>query len=298
MRGQATHAIAIDVDDSEGRKEREFNYTDADFERVCAIVYRTVGIRLTEAKRDLVYGRLARRIRQLQLTSFRDYLDLVEAEPEREFTDFVNAITTNLTSFFRERHHFDALRSQVFPELMRARTASRRLRIWSAGCSTGEEPYSLAMTVADEFGQRAGWDVRILATDLDTNVLEHARAGVYNEDRVRQIPDNIRSRWFRRGRGENAGRVRVAPELQDLITFNQLNLMEPWPMRGPFDIIFCRNVVIYFDKPTQTRLFERFADLLSDDGYLFVGHSETLYRVTDRFELIGQTIYRKAGVTR
>jgi chemotaxis protein methyltransferase CheR len=296
MRDRSTRAVA--AAESETLHEREFNYTDADFERVCALVYKSVGIRLSEAKRDLVYGRLARRIRQLELGSFREYLDVVEAHPEREFTDFVNAITTNLTSFFRERHHFDALRGKVLPELMRARAAARRVRIWSAGCSTGEEPYSLAMTVADAFPPASGWDVKILATDLDTNVLAHAREGVYAEDRLRHLPDDVKSRWLRRGRGANGGNVRVAPELQRLVTFNQLNLMESWPMRGPFDVIFCRNVVIYFDKPTQTRLFERFADMLSDDGYLFVGHSETLYRVTDRFELIGQTIYRKTGVPR
>ncbi len=291
MKSQS-NSIALPVNDADDR-DREFDYTDADFERVCKMVYSNVGIRLTEAKRDLVYSRLARRLRQLQLTSFRAYLDYVDANFAAEFTDFTNAITTNLTSFFRERHHFDALRKTILPELMAARATSRRLRIWSAGCSTGEEPYSLAMTVAATVPPASGWDVKILATDLDTNVLQHARNGIYAEDRISQLPPDVTAQWFRHGSGANAGKVRVSPELQKTITFNQLNLMEPWPMRGPMDIIFCRNVVIYFDKPTQTKLFERYANLLSDDGYLFVGHSETLYRVTERFELIGQTIYRK-----
>lgn len=280
--------------DSAENNDREFEYTDSDFQRVCRMIYNNVGIRLTESKRDLVYSRLARRLRQLNVDSFRAYLDRVEADPDCEFTDFVNAITTNLTSFFRESHHFDALRDKVLPKLMKARDATRRLRIWSAGCSTGEEPYSLAMTVAETVSQAPGWDVRILATDLDTNVLQHARAGIYAEDRIKQLPDAVVNKWFRRGVGANEGKIKVVPELQRIITFNQLNLMESWPMRGPMDIIFCRNVVIYFDKPTQTKLFERYADILSDDGYLFIGHSETLYRVTDRFELIGQTIYRKS----
>ncbi len=286
----------IALPESTDEREREFNYTDADFERVSAMVYRSVGIRLTEAKRDLVYGRLARRIRHLRLNSFRDYLDYVEEHPKEEFTEFINSITTNLTSFFRERHHFDMLRAEVFPKLMRTRSASRRIRIWSAGCSTGEEPYSLAMTVASAFPAGSGWDVKILATDLDTHVLEHARAGIYTEERVSQLPSEVRQQWIRRGRGEHAGKVRIAPEIQQMVTFNQLNLMEAWPMRGPMDIIFCRNVVIYFDKQTQSRLFDRFADILADDGHLFVGHSETLYRVTERFELIGQTVYKKVGV--
>lgn len=273
--------------------EREFTFTGADFERVRALVYEHAGIHLSETKSNLVYGRLSRRLRVLQLARFDDYLDYLQEHVETELTEFLNAITTNLTSFFRENHHFEALRNQVLPELMHARRAARRLRLWSAGCSTGEEPYSLAMAVCETVLGQPGWDVKLLATDLDTSVLETARAGLYAEDRVRTVPRERLRRFFRRGTSANAGKVQVVAELQRLIAFNQLNLMETWPMRGPFDVIFCRNVVIYFDKPTQVRLFDRFADMLSDDGTLFVGHSETLNNVTDRFELVGQTMYRK-----
>lgn len=273
--------------------EREFIFTAADFERIRALVYEHAGIYLSEAKSNLVYGRLSRRLRVLQLASFSDYLGYLQQHLETELTEFLNAITTNLTSFFRENHHFEALRSQVLQELMQARRAARRLRLWSAGCSTGEEPYSLAMVLCETVLDQPGWDVKLLATDLDTNVLETARAGLYVEDRMRTVSRERLRRFFQRGTGANAGKVRVTPELQRLIAFNQLNLMESWPMRGPLDVIFCRNVVIYFDKPTQARLFERFADLLSSDGTLFVGHSETLNKVTDRFELVGQTMYRK-----
>ena len=273
--------------------EREFIFTTADFERIRALVYEHAGIHLSETKSNLVYGRLSRRLRVLQLDSFDDYLGYLQKHADTEFTEFLNAITTNLTSFFRENHHFEALRNQVLPELMTARRAARRLRLWSAGCSTGEEPYSLAMAVCETVLDQPGWNVKLLATDLDTQVLSTARAGMYAEDRVRTVSRERLRRFFRRGTGANAGKVQVTPELQRLIAFNQLNLMESWPMRGPFDVIFCRNVVIYFDKPTQARLFERFADLLSSDGTLFVGHSETLNKVTDRFELVGQTMYRK-----
>lgn len=272
--------------------DHEFEFTDVDFARIQGLVYSHAGISLSDAKRNLVYSRLARRLRRLNLTTFAAYTDYLQTHLDTELTDFLNAITTNLTSFFRENHHFETLRRLVLPELMR-NSARRRIRIWSAGCSTGEEPYSIAMTVKEAVPESSGWDVKILATDLDTNVLQKARDGIYDEERVQQIPKARLQRWMRRGSGANAGQVRVNSELQDMIQFNQLNLMESWPMRGPFDVIFCRNVVIYFDKDTQRRLFDRFADLLTPEGYLFVGHSETLYKVTERFELQGQTVYRK-----
>lgn len=278
--------------ESDADHDHEFDFTDADFSRIRELVYRHAGISLSDAKRNLVYSRLARRLRRLNLVSFAAYTGYLESHLDIELTEFLNAITTNLTSFFRENHHFETLRKQVFPELMAGNTR-RRIRIWSAGCSTGEEPYSIAMTVKEAMPEGAAWNVKILATDLDTNVLQKARDGIYDVDRVQQITPARLRRWMRRGSGVNDGQVRVIGELQDMITFNQLNLMESWPMRGPFDVIFCRNVVIYFDKDTQRRLFERFADLMAPDAYLFVGHSETLYKVTDRFELQGQTVYRK-----
>jgi chemotaxis protein methyltransferase CheR len=240
----------------------------------------------------MVYGRLVRRLRELRIGSFAEYVALLRDDAGGpEFVNLINAVTTNLTSFFREKHHFDVLREKVIPEFVTRNSAKRSLRIWSAGCSTGEEPYSIAMTVLDCLP--AGWDLKILATDIDTKVLATASAGVYGEDRIRSLPDTLKRRGFLRGRGESSDKVRVRPEFQQPISFKQLNLMEAWPMRGQFDFIFCRNVVIYFDKPTQQRLFDRFADQLVDDGYVFLGHSETMHNLTTRFRLLGQTVYQK-----
>ena len=276
--------------------EREFSFSDRDFDTIRELVSQHTGISLSDAKRDMVYSRLARRLRHLALDDFSQYCQLlVSAEAESELGQFVNSITTNLTSFFREPHHFDYLAKKLLPECIHANKLNRRLRIWSAGCSTGEEPYSIAMTVLENLPKNDAWDVKILATDLDTNVLEMARGGVYTEERMNGVDDKRRRRWFRKGRGDNAGLFQARAELRDLIRFKQLNLMQDWPMQGAFNIIFCRNVLIYFDKPTQRILMERFAKLISEQGRLFIGHSETLYRVTEEFKLMGQTIYRKVA---
>ncbi len=272
-------------------KAREFRFTRQEFKFIRDLVKEKTGISLSEAKRDMVYSRLSRRIRQLELGSFHEYCQLLRDETGDEFVNFVNAITTNLTAFFREPHHFEYLAKHALPELMSARRLHRRLRLWSAGCSTGEEPYSLAMVLREIVPK--DWDAKLLATDLDSNVLDTAQKGIYALERVKAVsPARLRA-FFQKGRGELADMARANDALREVISFNQLNLMGEWPMRGPFDVIFCRNVVIYFDKPTQSILFDRFANMLADDGYLFVGHSESLYRVTERFELIGQTIYRK-----
>jgi chemotaxis protein methyltransferase CheR len=282
----------MDVQASAGLVGREFVFSTHDFEVIRKLVSQHTGIVLTDAKRDMVYSRLVRRIRQLGLDSFSAYCERLLNGDGDELGTFINAITTNLTAFFRESHHFEFLAKTALPALMQQRQATRRLRIWSAGCSTGEEPYSLAIVVKEVVP--ATWDVKILATDLDTNVVATADRGVYSEDRVKSIASGRLRRWFLKGKGPQAGAVRVAPELRELITFRQMNLLGSWPMHGPFDVIFCRNVVIYFDKPTQKRLFERYADILAPDGYLFIGHSETLYRVTDRLQNIGQTTYKHA----
>lgn len=274
-------------------KAREFEFKDADFRRIIEMVKTLTGISLSDAKRDMVYSRLSRRIRELKIDTFSDYCDIVSQPDSAEIGNFVNAITTNLTSFFREPHHFDYLANTVLPYLFKQRKLERRIRIWSAGCSTGEEPYTLAMVLSENMPKSEKWDVKILATDLDTNVLATARAGLYSKEKLNGISDERLKRWFLKGQGDQDGFVRVRSELQELITFNQLNLMGEWPMRGQFDVIFCRNVVIYFDKPTQSILFDRYANLLKDDGYLFVGHSESLFKVTQRFNLIGHTTYRK-----
>ena len=272
------------------REEPEFHFTDRDFDYIRGLIHDRAGISMADSKRDLVYGRLARRLRALGLTRFSDYIGYLEGNIDHEAEHFVNALTTNLTSFFRENHHFEYLRNDFLQRLVRQKRDSR-LRIWSAGCSTGEEPYSLAMVMAEVVPP--DWDARILATDLDSNVVQHASNGIYTEERVSSIAPGRLKRWFRRGRGNKQGLYRVAPELRELITFKQLNLMDPWPMRGRFDAIFCRNVVIYFDKPTQIKLFQRFHSQMEDHGTLFIGHSESLFKVSDQFRLIGNTIYDK-----
>ena len=269
---------------------RDFEFTDRDFYRIRDLVKQHAGITLTEAKKDMVYSRLSRRLRHLGITSFSEYCQLVEDETSGELVNFTNSVTTNLTAFFREQHHFDYLSSTLLPRLRQEKVRSRRLRIWSAGCSTGEEPYSLAMTLLENLPAHEKWDIKILATDLDSNVLETAQRGIYNIDRIKGISNQRLKRWFLKGKN-NKDAVRVNPELQQLISFRQLNLLRPWPFHGPFDFIFCRNVVIYFDKPTQKVLFERYADMLEMNSHLFIGHSESLFKVTDRFKLIGQTIY-------
>ncbi len=272
--------------------EAGFVFTDADFDKIRRLIKAQTGIHLSDAKRSLVYSRLGRRLRALGLSDFTSYYARVETDPE-ELMRCINAITTNLTAFFREPHHFDYLAETVLPELRRKNAGSHRLRIWSAGCSTGEEPYSIAMVVREVMGAARDWDIKILATDLDSDVVAKAASGIYEERRLEGVSEQRRRRWFRRGRGANAGKVRIADEIRGLITFRQLNLMHPWPMRGPFDVIFCRNVVIYFDKDTQRRLFDRYADILGAQRYLFIGHSESLHRVSERFQSLGKTMYRK-----
>jgi chemotaxis protein methyltransferase CheR len=268
---------------------REFTLSDAEFERLRGLVREHTGIALADSKRELVYGRLVRRLRKLAMPSFAAYIHRLESDDPAEFEEFVNAITTNLTAFFREDHHFRYLAEQVLPQFA-ARGAGQRLRIWSAGCSTGEEPYSIAITLAEAAAALRGQDVRVLATDLDSNVLAHAKEGIYEEARFEKMPAARREQFFT---NVGPGRWRVKEAVRGLITFNQLNLMNAWPMRGPFDVIFCRNVVIYFDKPTQRELFARMAALQRPGDLLFIGHSESLFRVSESYELVGKTVYRR-----
>lgn len=269
---------------------REFPMTDADFAQIAAIAYRLTGITLGPHKRNMIYSRLARRLRALNLDTFAQYCAVISADHDPEITPFINAITTNLTAFFRENHHFEFLARTVCPELRRDNAGSRRIRGWSAGCSTGEEPYSIAMVLRESLAL-PDWNIKVLATDLDSSVVEQGRSGIYRSERLEGMTPERQQRWFMRAvQGEQ---VRVRRELQELIAFRQLNLLQAWPMRGPFDFIFCRNVVIYFDKPTQAQLFDRYADILRPNGYLFIGHSESLHQVTGRFRSLGKTIYQK-----
>lgn len=271
----------------------DFVLTDTQFHRIRAMVREHTGIALSDAKRQLVYGRLSRRLRALKLASFGEYLELLETGAAAELEEFTNAITTNLTSFFREPHHFEYLASDVLPQIVARDAGPRRARIWCCAASTGEEPYSIAMVLREAAPLLNGFDIKLLATDLDSAVLATAADGVYNTDRLKSVSNTRASRFFQKGSGPHAGKVRVQDELRQLITFKQLNLMHEWPVRGPFDAIFCRNVIIYFDKDTQRALFARMAALQRPGDILFLGHSESLYRVSDKYELIGRTIYRR-----
>ncbi len=274
-------------------KIREFEFSDANFESIRQFVSENTGIVLTEKKKDMVYGRLSKRIRKGGFGSFDAFIHELDNGNEEEQDFMINAITTNLTAFFRENHHFEHLASVVIPELIEKNKYNKRIRIWSAGCSTGEEPYSIAITLRENIPDIDKWDIKILATDLDANVVAHGKAGTYREDRITGLPDKVIKRWFTSGVGEDGDMVQVDPDLQKLITFKRLNLLHEWPMKGPFDFMFCRNVVIYFDKDTQRVLFDRYADLLAPQAHLFIGHSETLFKVSTRFDSLGSTIYKK-----
>lgn len=252
------------------------------------MLYQHSGIKLNDSKKDMVYSRLARRLRATGLKSFQDYLARVEQDQGDEWEAFINSLTTNLTAFFREPHHFPLLKEHVL------NIHKRPLRLWCSASSTGEEPYTMAMTIVDALGSYK-LPVEIIATDIDTNVLSKAEAGIYPLDRVEKLPLETLKRFFLKGSGNNAGYVQVRKELRDLISFRQLNLLDArWPINGKFDVIFCRNVMIYFDKDTQYKILERFAPMLETHGLLFAGHSESLHHASDFFRLRGKTVYELA----
>lgn len=274
--------------DSSGRL-REFAFDDQDFEAIRAQVKALTGINLTRQKRELVYGRLAVRLRALGIRSFREYRRIVAGD-SHEQVRMCNAITTNLTAFFREPHHFEHLRDQVMPAF-RERPGERRLRIWSAGCSSGEEAYTIAMTVLEALPEAYDWNVRILATDLDSDMMATAATGQYPPDRVKVLSEARLRRFFTEQKDRGQSTFVVRPEVRNLVTFKQLNLMDPLPMSGPLDVVFCRNTVIYFDKDTQRDLFARIAPLQRPGDLLYLGHSESLLSVSDDYESIGRTTY-------
>ena len=273
-------------------REREFEFREDDFRFISSLVHKQTGIVLAEHKKDMVYARIARRLRSLRLTTFRDYCSLLESDRgEEEIGNFVNAVTTNLTSFFREGHHFEHLSKQAFKSIVADPPAGRRLRLWSAACSSGAEPYSMAMTGLESIPDIARWDIKILATDIDTGMLAKSAAGEYNESELEPIPAALRTRYINYDKKTGMGRMNDA--LKKLITFKPLNLIEPWPFKGPFDAVFCRNVVIYFDKNTQKELFDKIADRMKPQGWLYIGHSETLHSVSKRFKLCDKTTYQR-----
>ncbi len=268
---------------------REFVFTAADFERVRKLIYQHAGISLSAVKQDMVYSRLARRLRATGLSSFADYLALLEKGDKDEWEKFVNSLTTNLTSFFREPHHFP-----VLAEHLKKLQGRAPLKIWCSAASTGEEPYSIAMTVVEAFGS-FNVPVSIMASDLDTNVLATAEKGVYSEDRVEKISPERMKRFFLKGAGSQEGFVCVRPELRRLITFQRVNLLDAsWAGRGPRGVRVCRHGVFFLVKPTQYKILSRFAPLMHDHGLLFAGHSESFLHAADLFRSLGKTVYELA----
>lgn len=273
--------------------DREFNFTEQDFESVRKLIYSHAGISLNISKKDMVYSRLARRLRATGLTTFRDYLKLLESNDVDEWQAFTNALTTNLTSFFREQHHFPILAEHV-----RKLKGRSPITLWCSASSTGEEPYSMAMTMVEVFNSYTP-PVHIIATDLDTNVLATAEAGIYPLERLEKMPVDKVKKFFLMGSGKQEGYARIRPELRSMITFRQINLLDNnWPLRPPFDAIFCRNVMIYFDKQTQLKILEKFVPLLRPEGLLFAGHSESFHHAASLFKLIGNTVYHVADKTK
>lgn len=273
----------------------ELDLSPKDFQRFRALIYEQCGINLHEGKKELVRARLSKRLRQTGHTSFGSYYDfLVNDTSGEELVLMLNAISTNLTSFFRESKHFDFLGKEVFPAIDRlGTTRSDMVYIWSAGCSTGEEPYSLAISFLEYFGNEARRFLKILATDISTQVLSTANAGVYPEARAENIPLPLLRKYFQKGHGKMSGHIRLKPEIRQMIEFKRFNLMEPFPWKNQFNIIFCRNVMIYFDKNFQETLVNKYYDGLKIDGYFFIGHSESLMKLNHRFKYVKPTIYIK-----
>lgn len=265
--------------------------TDKEFSQFQALIYEQAGIRLDTPKKTLLVSRLGKRIRELHLSSFQDYYDCVSGTGgEEELTRLLDLVSTNKTDFFREPIHFDFLREEILPQVRPSKT----LRIWSSASSSGEEPYTIGMTLFDSLEDFHLWDIKILASDISTRVLAKAAAGIYEEERVSQLPKDILRRHFLRGTGPQGGKLKVRPEIAGLVKFRRINLMDQhFPIRSPLDVIFCRNVMIYFDRPTQTALMAKFFRYLRPGGYLFIGHSESLQWIDHQFTYVRPTIYQK-----
>ena len=280
--------------------EGEFALTGEDLRQIAAMLKADAGIHLTEAKAALVYSRLSKRLRALGLARFADYCAFVaSAEGAGERQQMLAALTTNVTSFFREGHHFAHLAERVLPPLLEAARAGGRVRLWSAACSNGAEPYSIALTILSLMPDAARHDIKVLATDIDANMVAAGRAGLYGEAALRPVPAELRRRWFAPERGGEAKAWSVGEELRALVAFRELNLIGAWPMKGQFQAIFCRNVVIYFEEATQARIWSRFVPLLTPGGHLYIGHSERVSGpAAASFQFEGITTYklREAGL--
>ncbi len=286
-------SINLAEDEVSDNKLREYTFTSKDFERICKLIYKHAGISLSSSKQNMVYSRLVRRLRVNGFGSFKVYLDYLECGDLVELEAFTNALTTNLTAFFREQHHFPILQQHIEKQ-----KNHQKIQLWCSASSTGEEPYSMAMAMVELFRSFTP-PVHILATDLDTNVLATAQQGIYSLEKLDKLPKEKLRQFFQKGKGNHAGSARVRPELRNLITFRQLNLLEEnWSIRGRFDAIFCRNVMIYFDKLTQYTILKKFEPLLANDGLLFAGHSESFQHAADLFKLREKTVYELANKQR
>jgi chemotaxis protein methyltransferase CheR len=275
------------MDAVSGVPNREFAWTDADFDRVQSLIYKRAGISLHDGKHAMVYSRLSRRLRDTGHQSFKDYLSWLESTDGPEWQEFINALTTNLTSFFRERHHFE-----IFADLLKSKTSVPNWRVWCAAASTGEEPYSIVMTALDSLGSRANFS--LAASDIDSKVLATAANGVYRLESLKGVDAQQTQKYFLRGKGGNDGMVRVKPELRQKIEFLMVNLIrDDWPFKEPFDVVFCRNVMIYFDAQTQRSVLERIHRVMKPGALLFVGHAENFSESKDLFTLKGKTVYER-----
>ncbi len=277
----------------------EYPLTRRDLSEIAAMIYSDAGISLNESKASLVYSRLSKHIRALGLSGFRDYCQLVSSPAgSAARREMLSHLTTNFTRFFRENHHFDHLRDEVLPGLLARAKAGGRVRIWSAACSDGQEPYSIALTVLALMPNVADFDFKILATDIDPKILGLARAGAYDESSLETVSPAMRKQWFQEVNVQGRRKFQIDDRVKRLTTFNELNLLGQWPFKGLFDVIFCRNVVIYFDEPTQTKIWTRFAGQLQDAGHLYIGHSERVAGEAKHvFDNIGITTYRYLGKT-
>ncbi|MFT3732407.1 MAG: protein-glutamate O-methyltransferase CheR [Hyphomicrobium sp.] len=273
----------------------EFAFTDANFREIARIAKDEAGIDLPHSKATLVYSRLAKRLRALGITTFADYCETIR-EDDEERNSMIAALTTNVTRFFREPHHFEHLRNEIIQPLAESARRGKRIRLWSAACSTGQEPYSMALTVLSVIPEAASLDIRILATDLNPHVVARGKEGCYQKEELKDIPSNLRSKWFVPVPSKGASAMQIADSVRSLVSFRELNLMGTWPFNGPFDAIFCRNVVIYFDRETQSTIWTRLARLLRDDGALYIGHSERVAGAANALlSTDGITSYRKKG---
>lgn len=275
----------------------EYPLTRRDLADIAAMIYADAGIYLNDTKASLVYSRLSKHIRNLGLSGFKDYCALVSSEHGAAARrEMLSHLTTNFTRFFRENHHFDHLRDEVLPGLIARAKSGGRVRIWSAACSDGQEPYSIALTVLGLFPNAADYDFKILATDIDPKILAQARAGLYDDGALETVSAPMRKQWFQEVDAGGRRKHQISDKVKRLITFNELNLMAQWPFKGGFDVIFCRNVVIYFDEPTQVKIWSRFAGLLPQGGHLYIGHSERVSgEAKDQFDNTGITTYKFIG---